>query len=157
MNSKNNHKFVWWWNFAFSKVHQFFCGTVCAALSPPALILVPSKIRILWLMFKMSWCDIEVLNFIWACHSLEGISDLKWLSAILQRRDRNKYWFFFLLLNWVPNEQMKIWLVLDLLGDLKEASWSTNVWRTVYCNSTLIIFFFFSKGNFYYNVSGLWT
>lgn len=128
---------------------------VCASLSPSALILIPSKIRILGLMFKMSWGDIEVLNFVWACHSLEGIPDLKWLSAILQKWDRNKYWFFFFLLNWVPNEQMKTWLVLDLLGDLREAFQGSNVWRTVYCNSTL--FFFFSEGDCFYNVTEIWS
>jgi len=37
---------------------------------------------------------------------------------------------------------MKIWLVLDLLGDLKEASQSSNVWRTVYCCS---VFFFWGR------------
>lgn len=44
---------------------------------------------------------------------------------------------FFFLLNGEPNEQMKIWLVLDLLDVLKEASQSSNVWRTVYCNPIL--------------------
>lgn len=126
-------------------MHPFFCGTVCASLSPPPLILIPSKIRILWLMFKMSWGDIEVLNFIWACHSLEGIPDLKMAQCHSSEMRQEQVLIFFLLLNWVPNEQMKIWLVLDLLGDLKEASWSTNVWRTVYCNSTLIFFFFFLR------------
>lgn len=124
-------------------------STQCVLSSLSALILIPSKIRILWLMFKISWGDIEVLNFIWACHSLEGIPDLKWLSAILQKWDRNKYWFFFFLLNWAPNEQMKIWLVLDLLGDLKEPSQSSNVWRTVYCNPTFFLFFFFSWGGLF--------
>lgn len=123
---------------SFSKQYPFFrWHSVCFPPSLSALILISSKIRVLWLMFKISWGDIEVLNFIWACHSLEGIPDLKWLSAILQKWDKNKYWFFFFLLNGEPNEQMKIWLVLDLLDVLKEASQSSNVWRTVYCNPTL--------------------
>lgn len=46
---------------------------------------------------------------------------------------------------------MKIWLVLDLLDVLREASRSSNVWRTVYCNPTLCVVL--SEGDCFYNTT----
>lgn len=127
----------------FSKQYPFFCWhSVCFPLSlcfnsdsiknQNPVTDVQNELRWYWgfeLCLSMSLTWRHSRPQMAQCHSSE-------------MRQEQVLIFFFFLLNWVPNEQMKIWLVLDVLGDLREAFQGSNVWRTVYCNSTFFFFFF---------------